>query len=133
LDQAGGGDQVAGAGELDGGEINADDPQPMISQFAGRRQADTAAQVSDRGAGGQQAGQFRNPAGIAADVLCGRGGRLAVIIAVGNGNGVVAAADKITLRRPCRLRRGNLIISSDEGDLNSIAAAVSRRLGIDRP
>jgi hypothetical protein len=44
LDQAGGGDQVAGAGELDGGEINADDPQPVISQFAGRRQADTAAQ-----------------------------------------------------------------------------------------
>lgn len=31
------------------------------------------------------------------------------------------------------LRRENLIVSSDEGDLNSIAAAASRRLDIDRP
>jgi hypothetical protein len=31
------------------------------------------------------------------------------------------------------LRRDHLIISSDHGDLNSIAAAVSRRLDIDHP
>lgn len=31
------------------------------------------------------------------------------------------------------LRRRDLIVSSDEGDLQAIAAAVSRRLGIDRP
>jgi hypothetical protein len=31
------------------------------------------------------------------------------------------------------LRRGDLIISSDEGDLAAIAAAVSRRIGIDHP
>ena len=31
------------------------------------------------------------------------------------------------------LRRGQLIVSSDHGDLNSIAAAVSRRLDIDHP
>ena len=31
------------------------------------------------------------------------------------------------------LRRDDLIISSDEGDLSSIAAAVSRRLDIDHP
>ncbi len=31
------------------------------------------------------------------------------------------------------LRRRDLIVSSDEGDLQSIASAVSRRLEIDRP
>lgn len=31
------------------------------------------------------------------------------------------------------LRRDDLIVSSDQGDLNSIAAAVSRRLEIDHP
>ena len=31
------------------------------------------------------------------------------------------------------LRRGDLVVSSDEGDLQTIAAAVSRRLEIDRP
>ena len=31
------------------------------------------------------------------------------------------------------LRRGDLVITSDEGDLNAIAAAVSRRIDIDRP
>ena len=54
LYQAGRRDQVPGAGELDGGEINADDPQPVVGQCAGRWQADAAAQIGDRGAGGQQ-------------------------------------------------------------------------------
>ncbi|MDR0341507.1 MAG: PIN domain-containing protein [Nocardiopsaceae bacterium] len=31
------------------------------------------------------------------------------------------------------LRRRDLVVSSDEGDLHSIAAAVSRRIEIDRP
>ena len=31
------------------------------------------------------------------------------------------------------LRRGDLIVSSDQGDLDAIAAAVSRRLDIDHP
>lgn len=31
------------------------------------------------------------------------------------------------------LRRGDLIVSSDEGDLAAIAAAVSRHINIDRP
>jgi hypothetical protein len=31
------------------------------------------------------------------------------------------------------LRRGDLIISSDEGDLTAIAAAVGRRVDIDHP
>ena len=31
------------------------------------------------------------------------------------------------------LRRGDLVISTDEGDLQSIAAATSHRLEIDRP
>jgi hypothetical protein len=31
------------------------------------------------------------------------------------------------------LRRGDLIVSSDEGDLAAIAAAVSRHIGIDHP
>jgi hypothetical protein len=74
---------MPGAGELDGGEINADDLQPVIGQCAGRRQADPAAQIGDRGAGGQQAGQLGGPAGIAADVLGGTSGRPTVITAVG--------------------------------------------------
>jgi len=95
LHQAGGGDQVPGAGELDGGEINAGDLQPVIGQCAGGRRAGPAAQIGDRGAGGQQAGQLDGPAGVAADVLRGTSGRPAVITAVGNRNGVVATADKI--------------------------------------
>ncbi|HEV2372485.1 MAG TPA: hypothetical protein VGS19_09955 [Streptosporangiaceae bacterium] len=31
------------------------------------------------------------------------------------------------------LRRDDLVVSSDEGDLSAIAAAVSRRIGIDHP
>ena len=31
------------------------------------------------------------------------------------------------------LRRDDLVVSSDHGDLNSIAAAVSRRLHVDHP
>jgi hypothetical protein len=31
------------------------------------------------------------------------------------------------------LRRDQLVISSDEGDLNAIAESISRRIDIDRP
>jgi hypothetical protein len=33
----------------------------------------------------------------------------------------------------CALRRGDVVISSDEGDLNAIAAAVNRHLDVDHP
>lgn len=92
---------MPGEGELDGREINADDPQPVTGQCAGRRQAVPPAQIGDRGAVGQQAGQLGGPAGVAADVLRGRSGCVTVITAVGNRNGVVAAADKIALGSKC--------------------------------
>ena len=31
------------------------------------------------------------------------------------------------------MRRGDLVVSSDEGDLQAIAAALNRRLEVDRP
>jgi hypothetical protein len=64
---------------------------------AGRRQADAAAHIGNHGVGGQQVSQLRGPAGVAADVLRGRDGRLTVITAAGSRNGAVATADKVAL------------------------------------
>jgi hypothetical protein len=69
LHQAGGRHEAPRPGELDGGEINADDPQAVIGELVGCRRAGPAAQVQNYGAGGQQSGQLPDPSGIAADVL----------------------------------------------------------------
>jgi len=100
LHEAGCGDKAPGPVKLDGGEINAEDLQPVAGQLTGCRYPGPAAEVDNPGSGAQQASQFRHPAGVAADVLCGGSGRVAVITAVGQRNRVITAADKGTLPRP---------------------------------
>jgi hypothetical protein len=119
LDQGGGGDQAAGAGELDGGEIHPGHPQPVTGQRAGGPQADATAQVGDGGAGGQERCQLRNPAVIAADIFGEGAGRLAVVTAVGQRNRVVAAADERALpwRRALRLPSSGWHAMAQDGAL----------------
>ena len=100
LHEAGRGDKALSPAKLDGGEIDPEHLQPVAGQLAGCRYPGPAAEVHNPGSGPQQASQFRRPAGVAADVLCGGGGRIAVITAVGQRNRVITAADKGTLPRP---------------------------------
>jgi hypothetical protein len=100
LHEAGCGHQALSPVKLDRGEINSKDLQSVAGQLPGCRYPGSAAGVYNPGTGPQQASQFCHPAGVAADVLGGRGGRIAVITAVGQRNSVITAADKGTLPRP---------------------------------
>jgi hypothetical protein len=72
LHQPGRRDKAPRPRELDGGEINADDPQPVTGELLGGRYPGPAAQVQDGGAGGQQIGQLGDPSAVAADVFSRR-------------------------------------------------------------
>ena len=62
LHEAGCGDKAPGPVKLDGGEINAEDLQPVAGQLTGCRYPGPAAEVDNPGTGAQQASQFRHPA-----------------------------------------------------------------------
>jgi hypothetical protein len=70
---------VPGPGELDGGEVDAEHPQPVTGELAGGRDPGAAAQIGHGGVGGQQARQLGDPSGVPADMLRRRVGRLAVV------------------------------------------------------
>ena len=86
--------------KLDSGEINTEHLQPVAGQLTGCRYPGPATEVNNPGSGPQQASQFRHPAGVASDVLCGGGGRIAIITAIGQRNRIITAADKSTPTRP---------------------------------
>lgn len=100
LYQAGRRDKAPRPRELDGGEINADYPQPVTGELLSGRYPGPAAQVQDGGAGGQETGQLRDPSGVAADVFSRRAGSRTVIAPVSDGSRVVAAADELALPGP---------------------------------
>lgn len=100
LHEPSGGDQAPSPVKLDSGEIHTEHLQPMTSQLAGCRYPGPAAKVDNPGPGPQQAGQFPHPASVTADVLCGAGGSIAIITAIGQRDGIITATDKSTPPRP---------------------------------
>ena len=94
------GDKALCPAKLDSGEINTKHLQPIAGQLTGCRYPGPATEVNNTGSGPQQASQFRHPADVAADVLCGGGGRIAIITAIGQRNCIITVADKSTPTRP---------------------------------
>src|ERR1039457_759696 len=74
----------------------------MTGQLAGRWYSSAATQIHDTGSGRQQAGGLRHPPGVTDDVFSRRSRGFAIIAAVSQRNGVVAAADKVALPSPPR-------------------------------
>ena len=100
LYEPGRGDEPVSAAELDGREVHAEHLHPVAGQLTGCRYPRSAAQIHDPGTGWQPSSQFPRPARITADVLGGGSRRRAVVAAVCQRDGVVAAADKVTLACP---------------------------------
>ena len=69
LHEAGGRHQTPRPAELDRREVKSQDPQAALGELAGRGHSRAAAQIDHHRPAGQQAGQFLDPSGVAADVL----------------------------------------------------------------